>query len=123
MKERDNLFLRHKQYRLIFSPPLLPVASLPPRKGSILPRPKLLLIRNNQHDIYLSNRIFRYHRPKRTPPWTKGCPNRAVGSTITCLLGARRPISAGYGMRRLPRGLGIGHRTLPNLALGSDIQH
>ena len=42
MKEHDNLFLCHKRYRLIFFPPLLPLASLPPLKESRLPRPTFL---------------------------------------------------------------------------------
>jgi len=32
MEGHDNLFLRHKRYLLIFFPPLLPAASLPPLK-------------------------------------------------------------------------------------------
>jgi hypothetical protein len=82
MKGHDNLCLRHKRYRLIFSPPLLPVASVPPLKESILPGPRLSLLLNNQHYIYLSNRIFRFDRAKWLPPWI----NTELGSNRVLMI-------------------------------------
>jgi hypothetical protein len=46
MKGHDNLLLRHKRHRLIFFPPLLPAAFLPPLKESKLPGPGFLSLHN-----------------------------------------------------------------------------